>query len=133
VIEDLTTVAMFGGQRLVIVEGADEGAKAKGPSAAEEKAGEEADATAEKSSGFVSRWREKLEDYVARPSRQAILVLDVKSWPSNTRLAKTMAEASWLAIDCSAPTGPTQPLAQRLGETDHQCQLTGAPQACSWR
>ena len=35
---------------------------------------------------FVSRYREALEDYVARPGRSGILLLDVKSWPSNTRL-----------------------------------------------
>jgi DNA polymerase III subunit delta len=127
VIEDLTTLAMFGGQRLVIVEGADDGAKGKATSAAEEKPGEDADSLAEKTSGFVSRWRDKLEDYVARPSRGAILVLDVKGWPSNTRLAKTIANAGWLVIDCSAPTGADlNRWLSAWAKQTHQCQITGS-------
>ena len=59
VAEELTTLAMFGSQRLVVVDEADE---------------------------FVTRYRAELEDYVARPGRSGILLLDVKSWPSNTRL-----------------------------------------------
>jgi DNA polymerase-3 subunit delta len=74
VADELTTMAMFGSQRLVMVDEADE---------------------------FVSRWREALEDYVARPSRSGILLLDVKSWPSNTRLYKAI-DAHGLPIDCSA-------------------------------
>jgi DNA polymerase-3 subunit delta len=71
----LATVSLFGtGQRLVIVEEADP---------------------------FVSEFRSELEDYVAKPSR-GVLVLDVKTWPSNTRLAKAVA-AGGLAIQCDAP------------------------------
>jgi len=75
VVEELTTIAMFGGQRLVVVDEADE---------------------------FVSRHREALEGYVARPGRSGILLLDVKSWPSNTRLYKAV-DAQGLAVDCSTP------------------------------
>src|SRR4029079_698927 len=71
----LSSVSLFGdGQRLVIVEDAD---------------------------SFVSDHRPELEDYVARPAK-GVLVLDVKTWPSNTRLAKAIA-ASGLAIDCGSP------------------------------
>ncbi|HEX3602228.1 MAG TPA: DNA polymerase III subunit delta [Lacipirellulaceae bacterium] len=71
----LATVSLFGtGQRLVIIEEADP---------------------------FVSEFRSELEDYVAKPAR-GVLVLDVKTWPSNTRLAKAVA-AKGLTIQCDAP------------------------------
>ena len=63
--EVLSTVAMFGGgRRLAVVEDADD---------------------------FVTRYRGQLEDYVARPSRSGVLVLDLDSLPSNTRLYKSIA------------------------------------------
>ena len=71
----LASVSLFGdGQRLVIIEDAD---------------------------AFVSDHRPELEDYVARPAK-GVLILDVETWPSNTRLAKAVA-ASGLAIACNAP------------------------------
>ena len=96
VAEELTTLAMFGSQRLVVVDEADE---------------------------FVSRFRPALEDYVARPGRSSIFLLDVKSWPSNTKLYKAV-DAKGLAIDCSAPTGAklTRWLCDWAKQT-HKCQL----------
>ena len=80
--EELSTMAMFGGgQRLVVVDEADD---------------------------FVTRYRAELEDYVAQPSTTGTLVLDLKSFPGNTRLYKAVA-ATGLLIDCSPPT------AARLG------------------
>ena len=74
--EVLSTVAMFGGgKRLAVVEDADD---------------------------FVTRYRTQLEDYVARPSRSGVLVLDLDSLPSNTRLYKSIA-AEGLLVDCGAP------------------------------
>ncbi len=74
--EVLSTVAMFGGgKRLVVVEEADD---------------------------FVTRCRTPLEDYVARPSRSGVLVLDLDSLPSNTRLYKSIA-AGGLLIDGGTP------------------------------
>lgn len=71
----LSSQSLFGdGQRLVIVEEAD---------------------------SFVSEHRPELEDYVAHVAK-GMLVLEVKTWPANTRLAKAVA-ASGLAIDCGAP------------------------------
>lgn len=76
VMDALATVSLFGsGPRLVIVEEADP---------------------------FVTQYRAELEDYVAKPVKGGILVLDVKTWPSNTRLAKSVA-ANGLTIDCKAP------------------------------
>lgn len=71
----LSSVSLFGdGQRVVIIEEAD---------------------------SFVSDHRPELEDYVARPAK-GILIFDVKTWPSNTRLAKAVA-ASGLTIACDSP------------------------------
>jgi DNA polymerase-3 subunit delta len=76
VLDALATVSLFSGdRRLVIVEDADT---------------------------FVTEHRAKLEAYVARPHRQSVLVLDVTTWPANTRLAKAVAVGS-LAIDCKSP------------------------------
>jgi len=100
VLDDLSTIAMFGGgKRLVIVEEADE---------------------------FVSQHRAELEDYVARPARSGVLVLDLKSFPSNTRLYKAVA-AEGLAVDCGAPSGAA--LVKWLGawaRQMHQVELAQA-------
>jgi DNA polymerase-3 subunit delta len=69
----VSTMALFGkGRRLVQVDAADP---------------------------FVTRWRGALEDYVARPVPSSVLVLEVTTWPSNTRLFKQLATAG-LQIDC---------------------------------
>jgi DNA polymerase-3 subunit delta len=71
----LSSLSLFGdGQRLVIIEEADP---------------------------FVTEYRTQLEDYVAAPAR-GVLVLEVKTWPGNTRLAKAVA-ATGLAIQCDSP------------------------------
>ncbi|HEX4132860.1 MAG TPA: DNA polymerase III subunit delta [Pirellulales bacterium] len=76
VFDELSTGSLFGGgPRLVIVEDADD---------------------------FVSKHRTALEDYLRRPKHHGVLVLDVRSWPSNTKLYKAVA-ADGLATDCSAP------------------------------
>jgi len=58
---------------------------------------------------FVTRHRADLEKLFARKehSKTGVLVLEVKTWPSNTRLAKALDDAA--AIVCKAPT--TQKLA----------------------
>jgi DNA polymerase III subunit delta len=100
VLEELCTVAMFGdGKRLVLVEEADE---------------------------FVSRYRGELEDYVANASSTGVLLLELKSFPSNTRLYKSLA-ADGLLIDCSTPGGAM--LTRWLGawaKQTHQVQLPHA-------
>lgn len=99
VVEELDTVAMFGDQRLVVVEEADE---------------------------FVSRYREVLEGYVAKPGRGGVLLLDVKSLPATTRLYKAI-DARGLAVDCSAP--PAARLTRWLGDWAkhaHKVQLSPA-------
>jgi DNA polymerase-3 subunit delta len=72
---ELETLPFFGGRRAVIVETAD---------------------------SFVTRHRASLEKYVAEPSAAGVLVLEVKSWPATTRLAKLVDSSS--TIVCKAPT-----------------------------
>ena len=74
--DELATVALFGGgQRMVVVSEAD---------------------------SFVSRYRKELEDYAANRGNTGVLVLEVDTWPANTRLFKHLAE-SGLQIDCNVP------------------------------
>jgi DNA polymerase-3 subunit delta len=73
VLDALITVSLFGGgQRLVIVEDAD---------------------------AFVTQYRAELENYVVKPAKGGVLVLNVKTWPANTRLAKSVANDG-LTIEC---------------------------------
>ena len=51
---------------------------------------------------FVTANRGELEAYVARDPATATLVLELKSWPGNTRLAKAVAKTG-LAITCRVP------------------------------
>jgi len=74
VLRELAMMTMFGdGQRVVVVEDAD---------------------------AFVTRFRSELEDYTANPSRTSTLILLVGTFPSNTRLYKTV-ETSGRLVDCS--------------------------------
>ena len=68
VADELATVSLFGGgrPRLVILERADD---------------------------FVSANRQRLEDYVAKPSRSGVLVLEVDEWAANTRLYKALDQS----------------------------------------
>lgn len=75
--DELYTVSMFGDRRLVLVEDAEE---------------------------FVTRNRTALEQYAEQPARQAVLLLDVKTWRKNTRLAKKV-EADFLELDCGELAG----------------------------
>jgi len=90
VCDELLTLSMWGDRRLVVVEDADD---------------------------FVTRFRGALEKYVKKPARKSVLVLDVKSWPKNTRLAKQVAEVG-LDLDCKALDG--EPLARWL---DDMCRV----------
>jgi DNA polymerase III subunit delta len=77
VLDPLLTVSMWNPRQVVVVEDADE---------------------------FVSAHRESLERYLERPSKKSVLVLDVKSWPSTTRLAKK-TESIGLPLDCGSLKG----------------------------
>lgn len=60
--------------------------------------------------GFVSQNREKLERYLEQPSERNVLLLDVKTWTSTTRLAKKIPDQA--TIVCKAPGAV--PMAQWL-------------------
>ncbi len=73
VLRELSMMTMFGdGQRVVVVEDAD---------------------------SFVTKFRGELEDYAAKPSQTSTLVLLPGTFPSNTRLYKTV-ETSGRLVDC---------------------------------
>src|SRR5437899_2443701 len=72
VVDSLLTVSMWSPRQVVLVEEADD---------------------------FVSTFRAGLEAYLERPAKKSVLILDVKSWPSNTRLAKKVA-AVGLPLEC---------------------------------
>jgi DNA polymerase-3 subunit delta len=55
----------------------------------------------EEADRFVSLHRSKLEAYFARPSTVGVLVLEVSSWPSNTKLARLLP--SDVTVWCKTP------------------------------
>jgi DNA polymerase-3 subunit delta len=54
----------------------------------------------DKADPFVTRHRTALEKYVASPTTTGVLVLEVASWPANTKLAKALAGEA--TITCKA-------------------------------
>jgi DNA polymerase-3 subunit delta len=50
---------------------------------------------------FVTNHRPELEKYVAKPSAAGVLILDVKTFPETTKLAKALPDAAKVA--CKAP------------------------------
>ncbi|MDO4569167.1 MAG: DNA polymerase III subunit delta [Planctomycetia bacterium] len=77
--EELSTFSMFGpSQRLILVNDADD---------------------------FVSRFKTELEKYADAPAETGTLVLEMKTFASNTRLYKILA-GSALLVDCKAPSAP---------------------------
>src|SRR5262245_22467554 len=50
---------------------------------------------------FVTDHRQQLEQYAAKPSAVGILILDVKTFPETTKLAKALPDAAKIA--CKAP------------------------------
>jgi DNA polymerase-3 subunit delta len=94
--DELETLPFLAPRRLVVVENADP---------------------------FVTRHRAALEKYFAKPATTGVLVLDVKSWPATTRLAKLLDRAA--TITCKAPTANRLPewCIQRA-RSAHDKQLT---------
>lgn len=71
---ELDSGSLFGDRRLIVVDQADP---------------------------FVTEFRTQLEAYVAAPAASGVLVLDVKSFPATTKLAKAIPEASHIV--CKSP------------------------------
>ena len=51
---------------------------------------------------FVTKYRKDLETYAEKPSKSGVLVISVKSFPGNTKLAK-LVEKNGLIVDCKSP------------------------------
>lgn len=77
VLDELRMVSMWGDRRLIVIDDADD---------------------------FVSNNRAALEKYLDKPAAKSVLVLDVKRWPSNTRLAK-LVDAKGLSLECTPLQG----------------------------
>jgi len=75
VLDECRSFAMFGGGKIVVVRSAD---------------------------GFITRFREQLEEYCAKPSDSATLVLRCESLPKNQRIYKAIAKAGQVE-ECSPP------------------------------
>ncbi|WP_417735641.1 DNA polymerase III subunit delta [Rosistilla oblonga] len=81
---------------------------------------------------FVSKYRAELEAYVAKPSSAGLLLLELKSFPGNTRLYKAINKTH-LLVQCAIPTGSgrsTKPDLNKLKSflcgfvaARHQCKL----------
>jgi DNA polymerase-3 subunit delta len=54
---------------------------------------------------FIKDYRPKLEKYIERKSHAGLLILEAKSFPGNTNLAKKVNALDGV-IDCRTPTGP---------------------------
>ncbi len=81
---------------------------------------------------FITAFRPQLEDYAARDRHPGVLILDVKTWPSNTRLAKASVEKGPV-IKCQVPAkgaevGAFQRAARKWlthrAKTVHHCTLS---------
>ncbi|MDA0832183.1 MAG: DNA polymerase III subunit delta [Planctomycetota bacterium] len=99
VLDELRMVSMWGDRRLIVIDDADD---------------------------FVSANRAALEKYLDKPAAKSVLVLDVKRWPGNTRLAKQV-EAKGLSLECTPLQGNT--LTKWIAETcrtQHQHEMTPA-------
>jgi len=75
VLDEVRTMPFFSRNRLVVVDEADP---------------------------FVTKYRKDLEAYVASPFKSGTLLLQCKSWPGTTNLAKLIATMG-LVIDCGSP------------------------------
>lgn len=95
VLDEVRSFAMFSSRKIVIVRDADE---------------------------FVSRFREPLEAYVAKPTAESSLVLRLASLPTNQRIYKAIA-ANGQIHNCSTPKDITTWILQRARNT-HKLTLT---------
>jgi DNA polymerase-3 subunit delta len=88
VLDELRSFAMFGSAKVVVVRNADE---------------------------FLTRFREQLEDYVARPSDSGVLILRLQSLPANQRIYKAIARVGSVE-SCEPPKDLPRWVIQRARE-----------------
>lgn len=95
VLDEVRSFAMFSTAKLVVVREADE---------------------------FISRFRESLEDYVAKPAPDSSLVLRVRSLPASQRIHKAIAAKGEIS-DCAAPKNAVRWAIDQAKRT-HKLNLT---------
>ncbi len=97
-LDELRSFSMFGGHKLVVIRSADD---------------------------FISKFREQLEAYVAKPSDSGTLLLRVSSLPSNQRIHKAIAKVGEV-IKCEPPKPNEIPgWIVRRAASEHQLKVTG--------
>jgi DNA polymerase III subunit delta len=96
--DELQTLPFLGSRRLVVVENAD---------------------------AFVTNFRPLLEKYAGQPAATGVLVLDVTTWPGNTRLAKLIPSAGTIVCKAPAPYKVADWCVQ-WAASQHGKQLTAA-------
>ena len=95
-LDELRSISMFGGTKLVIVRSADD---------------------------FVSKFREQMEDYLEKPGDAGTLVLRVASMPKNTRLYKAIDKRGGI-VACEPPKQhDLAPWIVARGRTAHQVKV----------
>lgn len=77
--------------------------------------------------------RTQLEKWCAAPAESSLLILELASFPANTKLFKSVADKGW-CIDCGLPTGggrsksvslsDMQAWVQKWGARQHELKLT---------
>jgi DNA polymerase-3 subunit delta len=100
VMDELNTIPFFGPRRLVVVDNAD---------------------------SFVTRYRPQLEKAVEQLPPTGVLILEVKTWPATTKLAKKIKDAATIA--CKAPPSGKLPkwcIDWTLAHHDKQLTLPAA-------
>lgn len=99
VLDECRSFAMFGGGKIVVVRNADD---------------------------FISRFRESLEDYCAKPSDSATLVLRCETLPKNQRIYKAIAKSGQVE-ECTPPSD--RALAKWITDHAKTHRVQIAPQA----
>ncbi len=88
----------------------------------------------EEADDFVSDHRAALEKYLDRPAKKSVLVLEVKTWPATTRLAKRVAEIACRSI-ALLPKGPSYRVGWSSGHRRGTARRSPARRRrlwCSW-
>jgi len=94
VLDEVRCFAMFGGTKAVVVQNAD---------------------------AFITKYREHLEDYAAKPSDSAILILRVASLPANQRIYKAISKTGVIE-KCDPPKDLAKWIIDR-GKAVHQLMV----------
>jgi DNA polymerase-3 subunit delta len=74
---------------------------------------------------FVTDYRAQLEKYVAEPSSRGTLVLEVKSWPANTKLSKLVPADATLVCK-TLPAGRLPDWCVRWARSNYGKQISSA-------